>query len=60
MYIFKAMYESMDTGEQRVEVIEFLEGGLRDEKECYLFAMNEAYSRKRENECFSTLEFIAG
>lgn len=59
MYIFEAHYTNMDDYKEITKKIEFDGQFLESEKECYLYAMGKAYDMKRENECFSFLEFIA-
>lgn len=60
MYIFKAHYINMDTNEERTQSIQF-EGDnfFETEKECYIYAMTNAYKNKKANECLSSVEFIA-
>ena len=62
MYIFLAHYINIDTGAKITRGIEFDIAGstLETEKEIYLFAMSRAYDMKEDNECFDSLEFIAG
>ena len=59
MYLFEAHYINMDTNEKVIRKIEFDGQFSNSEKEIYLYAMGKAYDMKRENECFSSLEFIA-
>ena len=59
MYLFEAHYINMNDNSEVTRKIE-VEGQFFDsEKEVYLYAMGKAYDMKRENECFSSLEFIA-
>jgi len=59
MYLFEAHYINTDTDTERNETIEFDGQFLENEKECYVYAMSKAYDMKKENEIFSSLEFIA-
>lgn len=60
MYIFIAHYINMETDQERNQSIEF-DGYnfFETEKECYIYAMTKAYDGKRENECLSSVEFLA-
>ena len=62
MYIFLAHYINMDTGEKITRGIEFDSAcsTLETEKEIYLFVMARAYDMRQYNECFDSLEFLAG
>ena len=62
MYIFLAHYINMDTGEKITRGIEFdsASSTLDTEKEIYLYVMARAYDMRKYNECFDSLEFIAG
>lgn len=57
MYVFKAHYTNMCTGDDIVKMIELL--GMDDEKSIYLMAMGVAYDLKEKNELLSKVEFIA-
>ena len=59
MYLFEAYYINMDTDTKTTKKIEFDGQFFDTEKEIYLYAMSKAYDMTRENECFSSLEFIA-
>lgn len=59
MYIFEAHYIDMNTNSEITKKIEFDEQFFDTEKEIYLYAMSKAYDMTMENECFSSLEFIA-
>lgn len=59
MYIFEAQYTNMDTCEEVIRKIEFVEHMFDSEKDCYLYAMNRAYGMKQENECLDLVELIA-
>ena len=59
MYIFEAHYIDMNTNSEITKKIEFDGQFFDTEKENYLYAMSKAYDMTRENECFSSLEFIA-
>ena len=52
----------MDTGEKVTRGIEFdsASSTLDTEKEIYLYVMARAYDMRKYNECFDSLEFIAG
>ena len=60
MYLFEAKYYDMDSEKEITRKIEF-DGCnfFQTEKECYIYAMSKAYDMKKDNECFSSLEFIA-
>ena len=59
MYLFEAVYQNMDTGEEVTRTIEFDGGNIyQTEKECFIYAMHQAYNMKHANECLSNLEFI--
>lgn len=60
MYIFLAHYINMDTGAKTTRGIEVDEQLFDTEKEIYAYAMSFAYDMKEYNECFDSLEFIAG
>ena len=60
MYIFWAHYINMDTGAKTTRGIEVDEQLFDTEKEIYAYAMSFAYDAKEYNECFDSLEFIAG
>lgn len=59
---FLAHYINMDTGEKITRGIEFDSAcsTLETEKEIYLYVMARAYDMRQYNECFDSLEFIAG
>lgn len=59
MYFFKAHYVNMETNEEITRPIEFNGQSLDSEKECYIYAMGEAYDLTGKNELFYSLEFIA-
>lgn len=59
MYLFGARYTNMDNGEEIVRKIEFDGQFMKNDKECYMYAMSRAYDLKKENECLGTVEFIA-
>ena len=59
MYIFVAHYVDMNTDSTNERKMEFDGQFFDSEKEIYLYAMSKAYDMTRENECFSSLEFIA-
>ena len=59
MYLFEAHYINMDTDTEITKKIEFDGQFFDTEKEIYLYAMSKAYDMTMENECFSSLEFIA-
>ena len=58
MYFFLAHYINMDTDTETTKKIEFDGQFAESEIEIYLFAMTRAYKMKKENELFSSLEFI--
>lgn len=59
MCIFTAHYINMENDEEITREITFEEQFFKDEKECYLYAMRNAYDMKEKNELLSTVEFIA-
>ena len=59
MYLFEAHYINMDTDAEITKKIEFDGQFFDTEKEIYLYAMSKAYDMTKENELFSSLEFIA-
>ena len=59
MYLFEAHYINMVTEKENIKSIEFNGQSFDSEKECYLYAMGEAYELIEENEMLSSLEFIA-
>ena len=59
MYIFEAHYINMDKDEEITRTIEFSEQFFENEQECYVHAMQRAYSMKQENELLCSVEFIA-
>lgn len=58
MWIFRAYYTNMVTGEERAISIEF-EDLFDSEKEAYLYAMGRAIDKKNKQECLGLVEFIA-
>lgn len=59
MYEFVATYENMHTEEKRTSTIAFYGYGFfKTEKECYMYAMQQAYDQKRKDECLSNLKFV--
>ena len=59
MYFFLAHYINMDTATETTKKIEFDGQFFDTEKEIHLYAMSRAYDMTKENEMFSSLEFIA-
>lgn len=59
MYIFVAHYINMSNGKNVTREIKFDGQFLDTEKEIFLYAMSVAYDMIKENELFSSLEFIA-
>ena len=59
MYYFLARYINMETNKEITRKIEFDGQFFDTEKEIYLYAMSKSYDMTKENECFSSLEFIA-
>lgn len=60
MYRFEAKYTNMDTDEERTQLIEFDGDNFFDtEKECYVYAMTNAYENKKINERLGSVEFIS-
>lgn len=59
MYLFTALYQNMQTGENRDIAIEINEQNFADEKEVYLAAMNLGYRGIKQNEFLASLEFVA-
>lgn len=60
MYRFEAKYTNMDTDEERTQLIEFDGDNFFDtEKECYVYAMTNAYENKKVNERLGSVEFIS-
>ena len=59
MYIFVAHYVDMNTDSTNERKMEFDGQFFDSEKEIYLYAMGKAFDMTKENECFSSLEFIA-
>ena len=56
MYLFEAKYINMDDGREIIRKIELFEE--ETEESTYITAMKMAYHKKKENECFASLEFI--
>ena len=59
MYYFMATYENMDSCKKISKNIKFDGQFFNTEKECYMHAMEIAYSMKKENECLASVEFLA-
>lgn len=60
MYRFEAKYTNMDTNEERKQLIEFDgDNFFNTEKECYVYAMTNAYENKNSNERLGSVEFIS-
>ena len=63
MWFFEAEYSNMNCDSSIKSVrrkIEFDGDNFFDtEKECYLYAMEQALKMQKKNECLSKLEFIA-
>lgn len=60
MWLFEAKYHDMNTGKEITRTIEFDgDNFFSSERDCYIHAMKQAFDMKKENECFSSLEFIA-
>ena len=59
MYIFVAHYVDMNTDSTNERKMELNGQFFDSEKEIYLYAMGKAFDMTKENECFSSLEFIA-
>lgn len=59
MYIFEARYITLDSAQEITRCIEFNGQFLDCERDCYLYAMGQAYDKTRHNEMFVALEFIA-
>lgn len=59
MFIFEADYIDMDTDAEITRKIEFNGQSFDSEKECYLYAMSQAYEMAAENEMLTNLRFIA-
>ena len=58
MFLFAAQYLNIDTDETIKRKIEFDNYFIKNEKQCYIWAMQKAYSLKKENELLHVLEFI--
>lgn len=60
MWLFEAKYHDINTGKEIARTIEFDgDNFFSSERDCYIYAMSKAYDMKKDNECFSSLEFIA-
>lgn len=60
MYLFEAKYINMETDEEITRKIEFDGDNFFDtEKECYLYAMDRAYSMAGKCELLACLEIIS-
>lgn len=57
MYIFEAVYQNMDNGNERRAAIKLLDD--RREELIYIEVMRLAFQMKRDNECLCSVEFIA-
>lgn len=57
MYIFEAVFQNMDNGNERRATIKLLDD--RPEELIYIEVMRVAFQMKREYECLCSLEFIA-
>lgn len=58
MYLFAALYQNIQTGENRDIAIEINELNFSNEREVYLAAMNLGYRGIKQNEFLASLEFI--
>ena len=58
MYTFELHYINIDTGKEISKGIEIDRQLFDTEKEIFLYAMKMAYDMMKENELFSSLEFI--
>ena len=56
MYLFKAKYINMDDNTEVTRDVELFDE--ETEESTYISAMKMAYHKKRENECFASIEFI--
>ena len=59
MYLFTALYQNMQTGENRDIAIEINEQNFSNEREVYRAAMNLGYRGIKQNEFLASLEFVA-
>ena len=59
MYLFEAHYIDINTNKKITRPIQFEGQFFEHEKECYLYAMSEAFEMKEYDECLDSLEFIA-
>lgn len=59
MYLFEAHYIKLDSGIEIIRKIEFNGQSLDGERDCYLYAMGQAYDEIQHDEMFASLEFIA-
>ena len=58
MYLFELHYIDIDTGRKISKGLEIDRQLFDTEKEVFLYAMNMAYDMTKENELFSSVEFI--
>ena len=58
MYLFELHYIVIDTGKEILKGIEIDRQLFVTERELFLYAMNMAYDMAKENELFSSIEFI--
>ena len=59
MWYFEAIYEDVNTYRKVARNIQFDGQFFKNEKECYMYAVDIAYSQRKENECLVSLQFIA-
>lgn len=59
MYYFEAHYINMDNDTKAMKKIQFDGQFFKNEKECYVYAMEKAYNMAEKNELLASVEFIA-
>lgn len=60
MYLFEASYTNLETCEETIKTIEFNGDVLfNNERECFLYAVGQAYDLAGEKEMLYTLEFVS-
>ena len=59
MYLFLAHYSHVYTGEHTTREIRFDGQFFADDKECYMYAMSQAYDLTGKDECFDAIELIS-
>lgn len=58
MYIFEAHYTNMDSNEEITRKIEFDGQFMENDKECYMFAMHNAYEFKEKMSVYAWLNLL--